>query len=380
MKILFVLENFYPHIGGVETVFENLAKGLTKEGHKVTVLTSWINGTQGIEKKDNYTIIRHRCPQFLRRYWFSFLAIPRTISLSKDYDLIHTTTYNGALPAKIASLFNKKPSIITVHEVLGKNWKTLSGLSSLSAKLHQLFEKLIIALNFNVYACVSDSTKKSLLKSNIKEQKVKVVYNGIDYDFFNPKKYKNEKNKIRKKLNIKDSFIYTSYGRPGITKGIEYLVKAVPQISKILPNSKLLLILSKSPEDRYNHIINLIKKLKIEKNIILLEPQKRENLPKYIISSDCVVVPSITEGFGYTAAEACALDIPVITSDTTSLPEVVSGQYILIPPKNPEAIAGAVIDMQKGKFSKKPKKYFTIKENIQNYLKIYKKLVDDDRS
>jgi len=40
MKILFILENFHPYVGGAETLFKSLADELAKKGHDVTVLTS----------------------------------------------------------------------------------------------------------------------------------------------------------------------------------------------------------------------------------------------------------------------------------------------------------------------------------------------------
>jgi glycosyltransferase involved in cell wall biosynthesis len=375
MKILFVLENYYPHIGGVETVFENLAKGLAKKGHKVDIITSKIKGTKKEESKDNYKIHRITTPQIGRRYWFSCLAIPAVLKYAENADIIHTTTYNGAPPARIASILSNKPAVITVHEVLGSSWKTAVGINWLSAKLHQFLEKLIIVSKFDCFIAVSNSTKRSLLKCKVKKEKIKVVHNGVDYDLYNPKKYIKEKSKIRKKLGLEKNFVYTYYGRPGITKGIDFLINAVPLISKKIPNSRLMLILSKSPKNRYDYILNLINKLNIRDNITLVEPQRKENLPQYIISSDCVVVPSLSEGFGFTAAEACALNVPVVASNTTSLPEVVSGKYILVEPRNPNAIAKAVEDVYKGKVKSKPKKLFTVNKNVENYLKIYKELI-----
>jgi len=370
MKILFVLENYLPNIGGVETVFKNLTENLAKLGHNISIITHRLKGTKKFEIINKVKIYRISC--LYSRYIFSFLAIPKTISMAKDYDLIHTTTYNGSLPARIASKLAKKPSVITVHEILGKKWEYCN-MGPLNAKLHQLLEKVIIKLNFDCFIAVSKSTKKELIEAGVKENKIKVAYNGVDYNLFNPKKY--DSKKIRKKLKIEKDFVYMGYGRPGITKGIEYLIKAVPIISKIIPDSKLLLILSKSPKNRYNYILKLISKPNIKDKIILLEPIKGYELPAYIKAADCVVVPSLTEGFGFTTAEACAMQKPVIATNTTSLPEIVSGRYVLIKPKNPEDIAKGVELVYKKKDNYKKLKRFTIKNNINNYMKIYKELI-----
>jgi len=370
MRILFVLENYLPNIGGVETVFKNLAEGLASLGHNISIVTHRLKGTKRFEIINKVKI--HRISCFYNRYMFSFMAILKTIKMAKNCDLIHTTTYNGSLPARIASRLLKKPSVITVHEILGKRWKYCE-MDPFNAKLHQLLERLITKLDFDYFIAVSKSTKKELIETNIKENKIKVIYNGMDYDLFNPKKYGGKK--IRKILGVGKNFIYMSYGRPGITKGIEYLIKSVPLISKRITNSKLLLILSQAPKKRYDYILGLITQLNIKDKIILLNPVERNDLPAYIKAADCVVVPSLTEGFGFTAAEACSMQKPVVATDTTSLPEVVSGRYVLIKPKNPDDIARGVELIHKKKSSYKRLKRFTIKENINNYMKIYKELI-----
>ncbi len=371
MNILFVLENYFPHIGGVEVVFKNLAEGLAKQGNEITIITHQLKGTKKYEKINNVTI--HRIPCFHSRYWFSFLSIPLTIKLSKKADIIHTTTYNAAVPARFASIITKTPAIITVHEVLGKMWQEFGNMSLLSAKIHQFLENIIMKLNFNHFISVSKSTESRVLKK-IKKSKSSVVYNGVDYEFFDPKKYDGDK--IRKKLNLNNNYIYMFYGRPGISKGLEYLLKAVPKISKTLPNAKLLAIVSKDKayKKRYDLMLNLIKELKIEENIILHDPVAFKEVPNYIKASDCVVIPSLSEGFGFTAAESCAMGKPIVASNTTSLPEVVSCQYILVKPKNPEEIANAVINIRNNKVCKTDKKIFRWSDTIDGYLKIYKQI------
>ena len=179
MKILFVLENYIPHIGGVETVFKNLTEGLVKQGHNIDIVTHRLKGTKKFEIINGVKV--HRVSCFYSRYWFSFLAMPKTLMLAKNSDIIHTTTYNGALPAVIAAKLLRKSSLITVHEILGPEWKRFKGMGWFSAKLHQFLEKLITLLNFDYFIAVSNSTKKSLIKAGVKEKKVRVVYNGVDY-------------------------------------------------------------------------------------------------------------------------------------------------------------------------------------------------------
>ena len=135
------------------------------------------------------------------------------------------------------------------------------------------------------------------------------------------------------------------------------------------------MILAHEPSDGYNKILKLAKTLGIQNSVILLDPVPRDELPAYIAAADCVIVPSLSEGFGFSAAEACAMGKPVIASDTASLPEVVSGIYTLIEPKDAPSIANAVEQVYNRQFSSYEKKLFTWAACISAYEEIYHQLI-----
>ena len=198
------------------------------------------------------------------------------------------------------------------------------------------------------------------------------MYNAIDYDLFNPGK--TDGKLIKQKLKLSDEFVYMYYGRPGVSKGVEYLVRAVPLIRKAVPDSKLLMILAHDAKDRYENIRRMIRDLGIEDSIILLTPVPRNELPSYIAAADCVVVPSLSEGFGFTAAEACAMGKPVVASNVASLPEVVSGRYVLVEPRNSEALAEGVEKVYRGERETSRRRIFSWDKCVAEYLGIYEKM------
>jgi D-inositol-3-phosphate glycosyltransferase len=368
MKILFVVENYYPHIGGVEVVFKNLAEGLAAEGHTIIAVTHRLKGTKKYEVLNGVRI--HRVSCLGSRYLFTFLAIPAALKYGKAADVIHTTTFNGAPPAWLAAKILGKPAVITVHEVWVGMWDKLGDMGWAARKIHALLERMIYILHFDQYAAVSESTKKQLLGIGIAKEKVEVVYNALDYEHF--KADKGGRENIRKKHGLQ-GFVFLTYGRPGMSKGIEYVVEAAAEIKKKIPCSRMMLIMSKDPayQKQYAKITGLIMELGLEDYIALLPPVPWKELPDYITAADCVVVPSLAEGFGYTAAEASALNIPVVATNTTSLPEVVSGKHLFVPVKDAKAIAEAVVKVSNGKYETSKKRTFTLKKNIEGYLRIY---------
>ena len=92
-------------------------------------------------------------------------------------------------------------------------------------------------------------------------------------------------------------------------------------------------------------VCDMVGLLDIKDDVVLSKSVPYNFLPEQIMASDCVVVPSLSEGFGFSAVEACAMGKPVVVSNVASLPEVVSGQYVLVEAKNPKAIAKGVVQV-----------------------------------
>lgn len=370
MKILFVCENYYPHYGGAEVLFKNLAEGLIKKGNKVVVITTRLSGTKKFEEINGVKVHRINC--FNNRYLFSFLSIPKVLTLAKRADVLQTTTFNGAPPAWLAAKLAKKPVLLTVHEVWIGKWKQVAGFSWLKSKLHDFLERMIYIFPFDKYICVSDATKKDLLNQGIEPKKAVTVYNGFDYTFWDQKKFSKAKaEQLRKELNLEKKFVCLSWGRPGGSKGFEYLLKAVPFIKKSVPNAVILLMLG-SPE-KYKKKYQKLKKLahKHREKVKIIPSLPYQQLGTMIRAADCVIIPSLSEGFGYNALETNSLGTPLIASSAGSLPEVVSGKHLFFQSKDLQDLAEKVALVEKGKWEYLPPKKFTWGDCVDGYLQCY---------
>ncbi len=369
MNILFVIENYLPHIGGVEVVFRNLSEGLVKKGHSATIITHRLKGAAASETINGVKIKRISC--LGSRYLYSFLSIPAAIKESGKADIIHTTTFNGIFPAWLAAKVKGKPLVATIHEVWVGKWKEYTDFGRIRSIIHELFERAIYSLpGIDRYVAVSKSTKNQLLKIGKKESKVSVIYNGVDYSHFDARKYDGEK--IKKKFMLKDNYVLLVYGRPGPSKGIEYAIEAMKDITKSVPKAKMMLILSRDRQygGKYAKIQKTIRQLGLGGSIINIPPMSHSELPNYIKAADCVIIPSIS-GFGYNAAEAAAMGKAVIATNTTSLPEVVSGKHILVEPRNSREIAKAVESAYHRRYHRTKLKRFAIEDNVNSYLSLY---------
>ncbi len=372
MRICFVLEYYYPHTGGAEYMFKSLAEGLCRAGHEVTVLTRRLDGTAPAETVNGVRIVRVRT---LNRYLFTFLSIPRALALARGCDIIQATTYNAAFPAWFAGTVRRIPVVLTVLEVWVDKWRTLTEMSALSAAAHNLLEKMIYRLRFRQYVAISKSTARQLADVGVDPARTKTVYHGFDDDEFRPELY--DGGRVRERHGLGDAFLCFSWGRPGVSKGHEYLIQAVPRIVERIPNARFLLMLSArgTHEQRYQYLKGLIDKLGIGQWISLVEPAPRRELGNYLKAADCIIIPSVAEGFGYAVLEACAMGRPVVASNTTSIPEVIGGSYLLVEPKNAKAIAEAVVKISRGEWSSSKVKTFSWEAAVREYVALYESLL-----
>ncbi|MBN1926630.1 MAG: glycosyltransferase family 4 protein [Prolixibacteraceae bacterium] len=360
MKILFVTDFFYPHIGGVEKLFLTLSTHLVHNGHQVTYITwKYSKELPKTEKYEGIDIIR---VSSFSRFFFSLVALPRIIKQARNSDIIHSSTYSSALGVRLASFFTGTKAIITVHEAWGKLWNELPFLSSITKFLFRNLEKVMLKLKFEKYISVSESTKEQLCILGIKPEKIEVIHNGIEDNF----------PKWEKPVG---PFTFCYFGRAGISKGLDLLLPAFEALIKKHPDTRLTIIASPQSEKVFNFLKKSAQKGNLKDKVEIMSNLSRDNLFSEIVSSHCVVIPSYSEGFGFTAAEASAMGIPVISSGRGSLPEVVYGKVLTM---EGQTTASLIIAMKKAldnDFYTIPEKKFTIDEFVKKHLILYLKMV-----
>jgi len=373
MKILIVAEYYAPHIGGVETFFRHLAEGLAARGVEVSVVTCCLPGTATDEVLNGVQIHRVRLPKFGLRYWFTLCAVFPLWRRVAVCDVVHTTTYNAAFPAWLAARLHGKKTVITVHEIWGDLWFRAIRMNKLSAWLHWLFERFVVRLPFDAYVGVSDSTRTAIGKIHGTGKRIVRIYHGIDYHLFDPSKHDGAKE--RERYHLGSGFRYLYFGRTGWAKGVTWLLEAIPAITKAVPDARCVLMLSRDPIQPFRAIEATIKRLGIEQNVLLMESLSRDLVPGMLRAVDCVVIPSVSEGFGFTTAESCAMGRPVAVSNAGSLPEVAWGDAHFFEPQDPEGIARAVIGIAQRKRVSIPPKRFEWDVAVDEYLALYRTLV-----
>jgi len=360
MRILFVLENYYPHIGGVETLFHNLAQKLSKQDHQVVILTTLKNAKD--PKSESFGNVQIYRKNYLNRYLFTFFAFFAAFRLAKDCDLIHTTSYNAALPAWIAGKLRGKKVLITFHEVWGDLWFQLPFMSKIGARLHYLFEQMLLKLNFHKFIGVSNFTKNELIGQGIDPSKVSMIYNGLDYSEFENDNHKPSENK----------FTFTFFGRLGMSKGIDILLHAIKLMPSINKEVVYQLIIPTEPKPFLNEVNRLIDKLQIREKLGIKHNLPFDQLKKEIAQSSVIIIPSFSEGFCFAAVESMAIGTPIISSGKGALAEVVSGKFIQLKELTPDNLQIAMQQALNNQWQETPPKTFELSNTVDNYISLYR--------
>jgi len=371
--ILFCLDYYYPHVGGAEILFQHLAEGLVRHGYFVQVVTQLTRGSSPFENVNGVAVYRVKAGN--SRYRFALLCLPLLLRLARDADLIHTTTFAAALPAWLAAKRQRKPLVLTVHEVWIGQWQRVTDASWLSNAAHEIMERMIYLVNYQNYVTVSQATARALQKIGVAADKITTIHNGVDYDFWNPEIYDGKR--LRTQLQLQEQYIFFFSGRPGRSKGLPVLLQAMAKIVDDHPDIALVALLSHAPacQAGLRQARRLISDLNLEAYVHIIPSVPKEDLPNWVALADCVVVPSLSEGFGFAAAEACAMQKPVIVTDNASLPEVVSGNHLLIPPNDVPALAVALRQALQQDFQQTPPRQFHLADNLQNHLDLYARLL-----
>ena len=359
--ILYLLDYYLPHAWGVETVFEQIISRSVEKGYQVIVLTSLYDPKlKKLEKENNLKIIR--TGRWRKSFIRSGFRRGRELLKREKIDFIHTSTYWGAIPASLLGILFKKKVLITVHEIFGQLWKQYKPWRS--ARIYQVFEWLIFQLPYSMYHCVSLYTLNSLrIAYWIADEKLRLIYNGVDHNFWDRSKVSAaEKNTIREKYQLWTYFSLLYFWHTGISKGIDTLLEAVPEL--LTQSEDLQLIFNFIPAQRDTEIktrlFSLLEKIppKAAKRVKVYNGLPKSELRALVSQVDGVIAPSLSEGFWSVHTETLALGTPLITTAISSLPEVTGGKTIMMRPWDKASLLSAVQKLKKSEYTNLPEKFF----------------------
>lgn len=321
-----------------------------------------------IESTKNVHIIELNCPSYpLWEQW----ALPRA---AKKYgvEILHCTSNTAPIWCNI-------PLVLTLHDIIFLEPRDKQN-HSLYQNMGWLYRRLDVPRILNKcrrIITVSNFEMENIIsKLGISRERMAMIYNGYN-DWFKPIE---ETSQITKKY-ISDEGYFFFLGNTDPKKNTERTLVAY---SKYLQQSgvKRKLLMADLNPDYLNGIIQRHHIENIREHILM---------PGYIVNSDLPYIyngafaflyTSLRESFGIPLLEAMACGTPVITSNTSSMPEIAGHEAILINPGNSDEIADMMLQLERDEvFYQKQKeigikraKLFSWRKTAEQLLMLYKEV------
>ncbi|MFC1708798.1 glycosyltransferase family 4 protein [Candidatus Omnitrophota bacterium] len=343
MRILYITTHL--NRGGITSYLTSLAISLKHNGHDVVVASSGGDNQRTFSHNNiEYIKIPIRTKQEISiPVLLSYFTLKRFL-LKNHIDVIHAhTRVTQVLAALLARKFNI-PFIATCHGFFKPRWHR---------RTFPCWGDKTIA--------ISSQVKEHLMREfKVEEKNIFLVHNGIDLDKLEdcrPEEAGNLKDEVG--IN-RESLVVGTTARFSTVKGLEFLIKSLPEVLKVRDNVVLLLVGQGREEPELR---KLAKGLGIENKVVFFKPTKVTS--KYVCAMDIFVMPSIQEGLGISILEAQAQKVPVVASKVGGIPDIIEDRVtgILVEPKNESAIAKAILELSQNK-----ELYSLIKENAHAQL------------
>ncbi len=314
MKIGLITTYFNPFRGGAEETVFHLANQLSKN-HEVHIFTSDRKNDVILDKKEEIigNIHIHRCRTFFRyRYYAVFYPSLLYKILKHDLDIIHTNSL-GFLWHDFCLWFKKLKSpntkfVITPHGPF-MALKYYSGLQNFIKSVMQYFDKKFIGL-YDAVIQVNPSQSSWLVDYGFDSSKIVFIPNGIDVSILKDVRY----NDFLKKYNLNNKFILSYVGRIHKYKGLDNVVKVMPDLLKI--NNDIVFVIFGQDGDFIDQLNVLVRNLKLQDSIRIIIGKDDSEKFKLLQASEIYIFPSEWEAFGITVLEAMAKKNVIISTKT----------------------------------------------------------------
>ncbi len=354
MNILQVVPQL--NVGGVETGTIDLAKYLTKNGHRCIVASA---GGELVAELETVGIKHYKLPLENKAFWV-MLKTARKLALiikKENIDIVHGRSRVPAWVGFMATRQAKATFITTAHGHYSRH----------------IFSYM---MGWGKYTIVPSSVigKHMIEDFGVPLENIRVIPRSVDLEKYI---FKGLKERNPKELLV------GVIGRVTPIKGQLYFLKALASVLRSLPHVKAWIVGGVSPgKDNYMEELEVwIRRLGLSEAVTFLG--NRRDIPEILTKLDCLVMPSIAEeSFGRVIVEAQAIGVPVVATKVGGVVEIIEDNKdgLLVYPRDHEGLSEAILkilknpDFAKGLVEnarKKVQEKFSLEKMGEDTVKVY---------
>lgn len=407
MKILFLTHYFPPEVNAPATRTYEHAKEWVRQGHEVTVITCFPNHPRGkvydgyrsrlydTEEINGIRVIRlwtyiTANEGFIKRtmgYVSYMVSVILSIPFLGKHDVVASTSpqFFCGLAGYFVSRLKRIPWILEIRDLwpesiiaVGaiKSQKIIRLLEYLELKAYQKAQHIVV---------VTDSFKEFIKDKGIESEKISVIKNGVDLEFYRPDDI--EAGEIPG-LDLEGRFVASYFGTHGMAHHLETILEAA---DSLLERHDIVFLLIGDGAEK-QRLLQLKEKRSLT-NVIMLDQQSKDDMPGLWAISDVSLVHLRKSDLFKTVIpskifESMAMRKPIILGVEGEVKKLIdqSGSGIPIEPENSSQLARAVLRLADDKnlqhdMGRKGRvyveKYFDRKKLADRYLAIMEKLRND---
>ena len=299
------------------------------------------------------------------------IGLPLAVNRIKP-DILHCTS-------NTAPIFCNVPLVLTLHDIIFLEKRAYS--TSIYQRLGNYYRRLIVPLVAK--KCLRIITVSNIEKTNITfklripQERITVLHNGYNKSY----KYLGQEHDVYKKYIEQPDYFFIL----GNTDGRKNIERMLIAYSLYLERSKIKrkLLITSLGNYYLDQLLNRHNIECIKKHISLTEYIPIEDLPYLYNSAFAFLFVSTREGFGIPILEGMACGTPVITSNTSAMPEIAGEGGILVNPFKPEEIAEKILLLEEDatyrnnciEYGLNRVKQFSWENTAKNTLNIYQTLL-----
>lgn len=325
-----------------------------------------------IDSKNEYILARPQSevdfstPQ--RFIWdqFKFPSLAR----KSGADLLHQPCFSAPL------LFSG-PVVVTIHDIISILFP--QNIPFASRMFYSKWMPFSYAKARHIIS-ISESTKRDIVRVlKIPASKITVIHNGYDAKF-KKRIDASQISQMRNKYSLPQDYLL-HIGTLEPRKNLDFLIDVFYEAIRDRKNSNLSLVITGKKGWYFEGLFEKVRKLELEDKVIFTGYVDEQDKGAIYQGAKIFTFPSLYEGFGLPPLEAMACGVPVISSNTSSMPEVIGAAGILLSPKDKRAWVEAITkvnrdDILYGEMKKKNAaqvEKFDWEKTAQKTIEVYEK-------